>query len=195
MATNAAKTGGERATYEDLCAVPDRFVAELVDGALVVSPRPAPPHAHAQTVLGSDLSIGFGRRGGGGGPGGWWIFSEPELRFDDDVLVPDIAGWRREGMPKLPNTAFFTQAPDWICEVVSPGTQRHDRVHKMPLYARNGVRHIWLVEPVARLLEIYRLEGEHWTHVAAFGGDDKVRAEPVDAVELDMTEWWPPGED
>ena len=194
MVTNTADRSTRRATYEDLCAVPAHFVAELVDGELVVSPRPASPHALAYAAMGGELFVAFGRRGGGSGPGGWWILLEPEIHFGEHVLVPDLAGWRRERMPHMRDAAFFTLAPDWVCEVVSPGTRRLDRVRKMPLYAREGVRHLWLVEPLSRVLEVYRLESERWSQVAAFGGDEKVRAEPFDAVELDMTEWWLPEE-
>jgi Uma2 family endonuclease len=179
------------ATYEDLEEVPDTQVAELIEGDLVVSPRPASPHARSATILGADLVAGFdGVPGGAGKPGGWWFLFEPELHLGGNVLVPDWAGWRRERMPVLPNTAAFTQAPDWVCEVVSPSTVAVDRGHKMTIYAREVLAHLWIVDPILRTLEVYRLDGERWIAAGAHGGSDPVVAEPFDAVTLDPTRWW-----
>ena len=179
------------ATYEDLEQVPDTKVAELIDGDLIVSPRPASPHARSATVLGADLLGGFdGPPGSPDRPGGWWLLFEPELRFGRDVLVPEIAGWRRERMPALPNVAAFTQAPDWVCEVVSPATGAVDRARKMRVYAREGVCHLWIVDPLQRTLEVYRLEGGRWVVVSTHGGTDPVVAEPFEAVTLDPARWW-----
>src|SRR3954468_4688276 len=130
------------ATYEDLCALPDHVIGELIAGELIASPRPSIPHSRASSVLSDDLGGPFDR--GRGGPGGWWILFEPELHLGADVLVPDLAGWRRERMPVLRNVAYFELAPDWVCEVVSPSTARVDRVRKVPIYAREGVSHLWL---------------------------------------------------
>lgn len=186
---------GRRATYEDLLAVPDHLVAEILDGELHVSPRPALPHAAAQTVLLGTLFAAFGNGGQGAPPGGgWWFLTEPELHFGDDVLVPDIAGWRRARLPAIPNAAFLTLAPDWVCEVVSPSTARIDRAKKMRIYGREAVAHVWLVDPLARTLEVYRLDGATWTLVVTHAGDTLVRAEPFDAVELAMARWWLPEE-
>jgi Uma2 family endonuclease len=157
-----------RATYDDLLQVPPHRVAEIVDGDLHVSPRPASRHALASSRLGSELGPPFDR--GRGGPGGWWILDEPELHFGEDVVVPDLAGWRRERMPEFPGTAFFTLAQDWACEVVSPGTERLDRAKKMPVYARENVSHLWLVNPVARTLEVYRLAEGRWLLLATHEG-------------------------
>ena len=173
--------------------VPDTKVAEIIDGELFVSPRPASPHAFAATTLGTDLAGAFHRDAGDrAGPGGWWLLLEPELHFGEDVLVPDWAGWRRDRMPVFPDAPFFTLAPDWICEVVSPSTGRLDRSRKMAVYAREGVGHLWLVDPRAQTLEIYRLEAGRWIVAAIHGGDDTVRAEPFDAIEVRLARWWPP---
>lgn len=115
---------------------------------------------------------------------------EPELHLGADILVPDLAGWRRERMPVLANVAYFELSPDWVCEVVSPATVRVDRVRKMPLYARERVSHLWLVDPIMRTLEIYRLEGQRWVVVSTHGGAEGLRAEPFDAIEIDMSRWW-----
>jgi Uma2 family endonuclease len=179
------------ATYEDLCKVPDHLVAEILDGELIVSPRPASPHARASSVLGGDLMNAFDRPPGDPrGPGGWWILDEPELHLGPDVIVPDLAGWRREHMAAIPSTAAFTQAPDWVCEVISPSTGIVDRSRKMRIYARERVGHLWIVDPILRTVEIYRLEGERWIVAATHGGDDPARLEPFEAVELDVARWW-----
>jgi len=180
-----------RATYEDLCKVPDHKVAELIDGELIVSPRPALPHAFSGSVLGSDLLGGFQRpKNGPTSPGGWWIVFEPELHFADNVLVPDLAGWRRERMPRCPNAAACELAPDWVCEVVSPKTARIDRIRKLRIYAREGISHAWIVDPLAQTLEVYALAAGTYALVASFEGTEKVGAVPFDAVLLDMARWW-----
>jgi Uma2 family endonuclease len=182
-------TTKRRATYEDLMQVPENLVAEIIDGELVTSPRPASPHARATVGIDRDLG-GFDGPPGADGPGGWWILVEPELHLGEDVLVPDLAGWRRERMPVMPNVSGFTLVPDWVCEVISPGTGRIDRSRTMGIYAREGVRHLWFVDPLARTLEVYRLDAGRWIVAATHGGDDRVRADPFDAVELALPRWW-----
>ncbi len=185
-----------KATYEDLLQVPDWKVAEIVDGELIVSPRPATPHAYTGSRMSFDIGGAFsGPPGSPEQPGGWWILVEPEVHFGDDVLVPDMAAWRRDRMALLPNAAFITQAPDWVCEVISPSTGRLDRARKMRIYAREGVAHLWFVEPLARALEVYRLDEaeRRWVVVENFGGDDVVRAVPFDAIQLELARWWLPG--
>jgi Uma2 family endonuclease len=173
--------------------VPDHKVAEIIDGELIVSPRPASPHAHAAAVIGADLVGPFHREPGTpAGPGGWWILPEPELHLETDVLVPDWAGWRRQRLPILRNVPFFTLVPDWACEILSPGTARIDRGRKMGIYAREGVSHLWFVDPLLRTLEINRLENGQWMVLANHGADDLVRAEPFDAVEVALARWWLP---
>lgn len=176
------------ATYEDLLAVPDHLVAEILDGELYTSPRPAPRHADASTGLGGALRGPFDR--GRGGPGGWRILSEPELHLGPDVIVPDLAGWRRERLPQLPAEAYFPTAPDWVCEVVSPSTAAIDRVKKLAIYARESVSHAWLVDPIAQTVEVFRLDAGRWTLVGTWAGTDLVRAEPFEALDLDLTLLW-----
>ena len=180
-----------RATYEDVLNAPSHKVAEIIDGELILSPRPAAPHAAATTALGEELGPPFKR--GRGGPGGWIILDEPELHLGSDVLVPDLAGWRRETMSLIPNEAFFTIRPDWVCEVLSASTERIDRGDKLRLYARAGVGNAWLVNPLARTLEAIRLSQEtpgQWTTLGVFAGDAKVRIEPFAAFELDLSILW-----
>ncbi|HEX8441046.1 Uma2 family endonuclease [Archangium sp.] len=180
--------GRRKATYADLEAVPPHQVAELVDGELYVSPRPASLHAVATSELFGELRGPFGR--GQGGPGGWRLLFEPELHLGEDVLVPDIAGWRRERMPKMPRVVGFTLAPDWVCEVLSPSTVKLDREKKMKVYAREGVRHLWLVDPLRQELEVYGLEGSRWKPRGTHTGQDQVRAEPFEALSLELALLW-----
>lgn len=188
-------TAPRRATYDDLLAVPDHLVAEIVDGELFTSPRPRSPHARTATAIAHDLFGGFdGPPGSADRPGGWWILIEPELHLGADVLVPDVAGWRIDRLPVVPDVAGFTLAPDWVCEVISPSTARLDRARKMPVYAREGVGHLWLVDPVARTLEVYRLDGGRWTVESIHGGTEPVRAAPFASVALDVGRWWLPGD-
>ena len=176
------------ATYDDLLAVPSHLVAEILDGELHTSPRPAPRHADAATGLGGALRGPFDR--GRGGPGGWRILGEPELHLGRDVVVPDIGGWRRARLPQLPDQAYVDVAPDWICEVLSPSTAAIDRVKKLTIYARVGVGHAWLVDPIDQTLEVLALEGSRWVLVATYAGADVVRAEPFLAIDLDLTLLW-----
>ena len=164
------------------------MTGQIVDGVLHAHPRPASPHARASSVLGADLGGPFDR--GRGGPGGWIILDEPELHFGRNVLVPDLAGWRRERMPEMPRTPFFTLSPDWVCEVLSPSTAGFDRVKKLEIYRREGVTHLWFVDPDGRTLEVLRLEGERFVVAQTFEGDDGVRAEPFDAIELELGALW-----
>ncbi|MDC0679382.1 Uma2 family endonuclease [Sorangium atrum] len=185
-----------RATYADLGAVPPNKVAELIRGTLHVFPRPAPRHASAESALQGELFGPFQR--GRGGPGGWRILVEPELHFPDpdapgevDVLVPDLAGWRAERMPELPKTAYFALAPDWICEVLSASTEKVDRDEKMPIYAREGVRYAWLVDPIARTLEAHVLDADRrWGPAAVHRDAARVRVAPFEAIELDLSVLW-----
>jgi Uma2 family endonuclease len=176
------------ATYEDLVKVPDICVAEIVDGELHVSPRPAPRHAVAGSSLG--VLVGGPYQHGRGGPGGWWILGEPELHLGRDVLVPDLAGWRRARMPRMPGTAYFPLAPDWVCEILSPSTASLDRVKKLTIYAREQVAHAWLIDPVARTLEVLRVEAGRWTILATHTGSEVVRADPFAEIELELESLW-----
>lgn len=184
-----AVTARKPATYEDLLALPETLVGELISGVLYASPRPAPRHAAATTALGEELGPPFKR--GKGGPGGWWILDEPELHLGADALVPDLAGWRRERMPEMPvELAYFVVAPDWVAEVQSPSTAALDRGPKLAVYARERVSHVWIIEPVSQTLEVLRLDGETYRIVKVASGAERVRAEPFDAIELDLAILW-----
>ena len=177
------------ATYDDILGLPENLVGEILHGQLHTHPRPAPKHARAYSALGFSLGGPFDR--GVGGPGGWWILDEPELHLGGDVLVPDIAGWRRERMPTLPETAWFELAPDWVCEILSPATARTDRALKMPLYAREGIPHLWLVDPDVRMLEVYRLDADRrWLLLATLKDDDPVSQPPFDAITFPLDSLW-----
>jgi Uma2 family endonuclease len=181
-----------RPTYEDILSLPDNVVGEILDGELVVSPRPGLAHGTASYVISASLFGPFWK-GGNGGPGGWWFIVEPELHLHGDIVVPDIAGWRRERVPVMPRASAFEVAPDWVCETLSPKTARYDRGTKLKIYAREGVHHYWIVDPLNYLLEVKRLEDGAYTDAAMFDREDTlIRAEPFDAVELDLSQWWLP---
>lgn len=177
-----------RATYDDVLAAPPNMVAELLAGELHLQPRPAMPHAAAASALGEELGPPFKR--GKGGPGGWIIVHEPEVHLGEDVLVPDLGGWRRTTLAALPDAAYIETRPDWVCEVLSPSTEKTDRAIKLPIYAASGVGHAWLVNPKLRTLEVLRLHESRWVVVATHRDDEVVRAEPFDAIELALAVLW-----
>lgn len=184
----AARTTKHRATYADLEALPPNEVGEIVGGVLYAFPRPAVPHARAASILGSDLTGPFDR--GRGGPGGWLILDEPELHLADDVVVPDLAGWRRTRMSELPADPFISVAPDWLCEVLSKSTEAVDRGEKLPVFAREHVAHVWLVNPISKTLEVLRLDGATYRVIATHHDDAKARIEPFEAIELELGALW-----
>ena len=176
------------ATYEDLFDLPEYQIGEILNGELHTQPRPAPRHALPASVIGDELVSPFHR--GRGGPGGWWILFEPELHLGADILVPDLAGWRRERLPSLPTEAWFDLAPDWVCEILSPGTERIDRVVKLSMYAPRGVRWLWLVNPDLRMLEVFELREDRWLLVSAWQRDDTVHAPPFADHGFSLGDLW-----
>ena len=179
-----ADAAHRHATYADLEAVPSHLVAEILGGELVTHPRPAPRHGSASSELGVELGATYGR--GRGGPGGWIFVDEPELHLGSHVVVPDIAGWQRERLPHWPKTAYFELAPDWICEVLSPSTVGYDRGIKRRIYAESGVKHLWYLDPIAKLLEVFRLEGRNWLLVDTIEAGGNVSAQPFDAISFPL---------
>jgi Uma2 family endonuclease len=178
--------------YEQLEALPEGLTGEILDGQLYAQPRPSGPHGLASSSLGYDLVGPFQR--GRGGPGGWWIIDEPELHLihDAEVDLPDLAGWRRERMPLLPEGHRYTVVPDWVCEVLSPSSESRDRKVKMPIYARFGVAYAWLVDPLARTLEAYALNAGAWREIGRFAGSELVSVAPFDAVTINLDDLWAP---
>lgn len=176
------------ATYADIQALPEHVTGEIIDGVLYTQPRPANPHVVTSTALGISLGSPFGR--GSGGPGGWIILVEPELHLRGNVLVPDLAGWRRERLPEVPPTQGLELAPDWVCEILSPSTAAKDRAKKLPIYSKERVHHAWLVDPVAKTLEVYRREGQSWLLLGTWADEATVAAEPFDAVPFELGLLW-----
>ncbi|MFT3773127.1 MAG: Uma2 family endonuclease [Minicystis sp.] len=170
------------------------MIAEIIDGELHTMPRPARAHTNTTTLLAGELHGPFRR--GKGGPGGWVILYEPETHLGPkpDKLVPDLAGWRRERMPDASGAgeapAYYDVTPDWVCEILSPSTEATDRGKKMRIYRREGVGHAWLINPVTRTLEVYRLETGRWMLLDTYEDDAVVRAEPFDAIELSLAVLW-----
>lgn len=179
-----------KSLYDLLRELPEGVTGEILQGGLYAEPRPAGPHALAESSLMANLGppFHFGR----GGPGGWWILVEPEVHFvrDREVVVPDLAGWRRERMPKIPEDQRFLIVPDWVCEILSPGTRSKDREIKMPLYAKRGVSFLWLVDPDKRTLEAYELASGRWRLLGLFEETPEVRIPPFDAVSFQLADLW-----
>lgn len=176
------------ATYEDVLNAPENLVAELIHGVLYTHARPRTAHARSATVLGGELHGPFDR--GRGGPGGWLLLYEPELHLGANVLVPDLGGWRRDRLPEMPLAPAISVAPDWVCEVLSPSTVAVDRTVKLPVYAAQGVTHVWLVDSEAKTLEVLRLDGRTYRLVGTFANDAEVRAEPFESFTLELRELW-----
>jgi len=178
--------------YETLEALPEGVTGEILNGQLYTQSRPS--GLHGQVAL--DLAIGVGAPYGKGigGPGGWWICPEPELHFvrDTEVAVPDLAGWRHERMPYLPEGHRFEVVPDWVCDILSPSTKKKDRETKMPLYACYGVQYAWLIDPVKHVLEVYQLDTGTWVEIGRFAGANQVRVPPFKAVFIDLKGLWLP---
>ena len=177
------------ATYADLEAVPPHLVAEIIFGSLVTHPRPAPRHGASANSLGYELTGPFQR--GRGGPGGWIFVPEPELHLGSNVVVPDLAGWRRERMPTLPATAWFETVPDWLCEILSPSTEVYDRGAKRAIYATHGLKHYWLLDPRVKVLEVFELRQGQWLLLDTFAGDAMVAAAPFAEVPFPLAALWP----
>ncbi|MFP2924870.1 Uma2 family endonuclease [Pyxidicoccus sp. 3LG] len=175
--------------YEALERLPPNVVGEVIGGELHVSPRPRMLHGRAAFRLGKALGP-FDEEPRQQRPGGWVLIAEPELHLGGDVLVPDLAGWRRERMPEIPDVVGVTLAPDWLCEVLSPSTEALDRARKMAVYAREGVKHLWLVDPRPRTLEVYCLEGSRWLLLATHTGDVTVHAEPFEVLPVTLAALW-----
>ena len=185
-----SETDSRRATYQDVLDAPPDKVAEVVDGTLYIFDRPALLHARAGSGVMSAINPPFDY--GRGGPGGWWILYEPQIHLGEDIVVPDIAGWRRERMPVYPDTAYFTLAPDWVCEVLSPSTRKLDLGGKSAVYARAGVGHIWFIDPIARSLEAKVLRGGKWVAIATLHDDATVSLPPFEAISFSLGDLWSP---
>lgn len=177
-----------QATYADLQALPSNVVGEIVFGSLYAHARPSPKHGVTATELATELSSPFGR--GRGGPGGWIFIVEPELHLGPNVVVPDIAGWKRDRLTPFPDTAFISTPPDWLAEILSPSTQALDRTDKLSVYAEFGVGHCWYVDPLARTLEVLALASGKWTIAATFKDADTVAAPPFQAHSFSLDVLW-----
>ena len=188
-AASRRKRPARKATYRDVLDAPAHMVAEIVDGVLHLQRRPPTLAALAKTALSGEIGSAFFK--GRNGPGGWWIVNEPELHLGEDIVVPDIAGWRRERMPTVPDVAYLTLAPDWVCEVLSPSTRKFDLEENRPVYAREGVGHLWLVDPAARTLEAFALLDCAWSPAGAAREAEPVSLPPFEAVPFPLGALWP----
>ncbi len=184
----AVKIQNPPATYQDVLDAPENMVAEIIYGKLNIHPHPAFQYTRARSVLGSKIGGPFDYDDEG--PRGWAILNKPEVHIDGNIVVPDLTGWRRERMPVMPEVPYFTLAPDWICEVLSPSTMRHDRVEKRQIYADAKVTYLWHIDPDAKTLEAYELSGDSWllTHVRS--EDNTCDVPPFEAAPFNLGVLW-----
>ena len=178
----------KKATYEDLYTIADHMIGEIIAGELIATPRPSRRHSSTLARLTSNILPPF--EYGRGGPGGWIILVEPEIALGENILVPDLAGWKRERFPFQEETNWISVAPDWVCEILSPTTLRLDKVKKMPVYAQFGVGHIWLIDPLAMTLDAFRLEAHRWVLLGSYAERDHVRLEPFQEIEIALGDLW-----
>lgn len=179
----------KRALYDDLCRIPEGTRGEIINGELIVTPRPSRRHTLTTTLLGTRVTSSY-HYGEGGGPGGWIIIIEPEIGLGEDILVPDLAGWKQERFPVSEPHNWISAPPDWVCEVLSPGTVGKDKIRKMLVYARHEIPFAWVIDPLEKTLEVYRLELKRWVVSGLHGEKDKVRAEPFMELEIDLNDLW-----
>jgi len=183
-----AEPAKQAATYEDLYHIPENMTGEIIDGELIVTPRPSSRHTEVASSLGGELVPPY--RFGRGGPGGWIIHDEPEIHFGANVIVPDLAGWKRDRFTIPLDEHRITVAPDWVCEILSPRTARTDRVKKMRIFAEYGVPYAWIIDPILMTLEVFTLESGKWVVQGLHAENDKVRAVPFEEVEIDLANLW-----
>ncbi len=175
--------------YTQLERLSPNMIGEIIDGQLYVHPRPAPKHILTTSSLG--VSLGPFQKGQSG-PGGWWIFDEPEIHFvvKTEVVVPDLAGWKRERLPKMPDTAYFAVVPDWVCEVLSPGNKEFDLEKKQLTYEKYGVAYYWIVDPIKKTLEVLVLQEGKYQLKGTFTGNEKINAVPFHEITMDLQYLW-----
>ena len=187
-----AEPARKRATYDDLYNIPEHMTGEIIDGELIVSPRQSSEHVFATLLLGSEIVVPYHH--GRGGPGGWIILPEPEIKLIEDTFVPDLAGWKKEHFSKPEGHNWISVAPDWVCEILSPSSIRHDRITKMGIYAKHRIPYFWLIDPINKTLEVLRLESGRWVIIGTSAENAKVRAEPFQEIEIDLANLWLEGQ-
>lgn len=178
----------KRATYDDLYTIPKNMVGEIIDGDIVASPRPSRKHGYSASIIGNELGPPYNM--GRGGPGGWIIIGEPEISFGDNILVPDLAGWKKERFPESEDHNWISISPDWVCEIISQGSIRIDRVEKMGIYVQHMVSYFWIIDPSNKTFEALKNEAGRWLIIGTYAEDDKVRAEPFQEIEIDLNCLW-----
>jgi Uma2 family endonuclease len=179
-------------TLADLDALPPGIVGEIIEGVLYTMTKPRMRHQRTTTRIGAGVGDPFDM--GRGGPGGWWIVTEPGIELPNNTkeISPDVAGWRRERMPEMPVDEPIRLVPDWVCEILSKTTRRHDLLRKLPYYAKVGVPYAWIVDLEARVLTAHRLESTDWRIIGTYSDETEARIAPFDMVPLNVADWWPP---
>lgn len=190
-AMSTTKPSTKPPTLADLDALPPGVVGEIIDGVLYTMTKPRMRHQRTMLKIGGGVAAPFDD--GIGGPGGWWIIPEPGIELPDTPeIAPDVAGWRRDRMPEMPIDEPIRIVPDWVCEILSPTTRRHDLLVKLPYYAKVGVAYHWLVDLEGRTVTAQRLDSGRWTTLGVYCDETDARIEPFDVVPLHVASWWPP---
>ncbi|HEX3763053.1 MAG TPA: Uma2 family endonuclease [Kofleriaceae bacterium] len=188
---STTKPGPRTPTLADLDALPPGIVGEIIDGVLYTMTKPRMRHQRTTRLIGGTIGAPFDDERDG--PDGWWIVTEPGIELPNTPEIsPDVAGWRRTRMPEMPNDEPIRMVPDWVCEILSKSTRRHDLLVKMPYYARVGVAYAWIMDLEARVLTAQRLESGRWVTIGTYSDETEARLEPFDVVPLDVRAWWPP---
>jgi len=189
---STTKVSTKPPTLADLDALPPGIVGEIIEGVLYTMTKPRMRHQRTTRTIGGRVGDPFDH--GRGGPGGWWIVTEPGIELPNDTkeIAPDVAGWRRERLPDLPVDEPVRVVPDWVCEILSKTTRRHDLLVKLPYYAKVGVAYAWVVDLEARVLTAHRLESGRWLTIGSYSDETEARIEPFDVVPLNVADWWPP---
>ena len=185
-----------KATYQDVLDAPENMVAQLIDGELYLHARPVDPHVRAGMKLCFQIELRYGgnlendSEGEGDGSEEWAIMPEQELRLGKDVLVPDIAGWRVSKYPRNRANSFSEVVPNWVCEVLSPTTRNFDLGRKSDIYAREGVSHLWIVDPKARTLQASELSAGKWFPISTLSDSDRVSVPPFEKLNFSLSRLW-----
>jgi Uma2 family endonuclease len=173
------------ATFADLESLGDSVSAEIIAGEIVEKASPTMEHGRSQGALAGYLGRRFDRKPGGRWPGGWWIGTEVDVEYTrHQVYRHDVVGWRRDRTPECPSGRPIRIHPDWVCELLSPESEKRDLVDKMQTLHQAGVPHYWILNPEEKVLVVHRHHADGYLVVLTASTGDTVRAEPFQDIEL-----------
>lgn len=174
-------------TVADYMEIDDDEHRELIDGDLRMTPAPDTFHQRTSFDLGRLLAEYIRQND----LGECFLAPFDVVLAEDTVVQPDFLFVAADRFEELYDGHGLTGAPDLVAEVVSPGTERRDRVDKRRLYAEAGVEWLLLIEPREQVVEVFRLDDEgHYLLDAASGGDEILTLTPFDDLEIPLDEIW-----